>query len=168
SKYRPIKILATDYIFKPKIWKSLYTELLKAGACAIEVDVADPLGRGKDITCTSHSIKERNLIPVKQKEHKNTYNDDYNCGLVLRHTTISPDGNARPCALFPPYLHIFGNILEKGKSLFENDLVQKYYYISAPPINICSECTSKEYCEGCIFRGLSEKCDYRKTMGVVT
>ncbi len=167
SRYRPIRILATDYLFDSKAWNLLSAELKKQGAVTVECNIARPIGRGKEVTDTSKYLEERKEAPAPE-EGSNGYEEWYsysNCGLVLRHTAIGPDGNARPCALFPLDDQVgFGNIFERNLNLFKDPEIIRYYHMPAPSKEICGGCANLRYCEGCIFQGIYAKktsCNYK-------
>jgi len=168
SKCLPVRILATDYTFDPEIWKTLRAALIKQGASVAEFNIAMPLGRGTAITDVLNCLetKKRAFISMKSNPNDQLGGGCNNCGLILRHTVIDPDGNARPCALFPvDGVASLGNLFDKGKSLFEKPAVCKYYYIPQPSDKTCKGCPSKKYCRGCVFHGLYEnkkECAYKK------
>lgn len=167
SQYRPVRILGTDYIFDTKVWEILSIALKEYGAADVEYNIAKPIGRGENVIDISEYLRVRYGILTKEKTNEE-WESRFNCGLVLRHTAIDPDGNARPCALFPVD-HSFGNAFERGLSLFEDPEVIKYYYIQAPSKETCSGCTLQKYCEGCIFHGLyakNEMCNYKTKSGL--
>lgn len=174
SKYRPVRILATDSLFDSETWKSLSAELLRKGAAAAEVNIAMPLGRGNKVTAALHYLETKKLAFSGNKpQHENDLSgrgQNRNCDLVLRHTAVDPEGNARPCALFPANGHtavLFGNVLEEGKGLSEKASVIRYYYMPAPSNETCGGCRLEAYCDGCIFHGWEskERCKYKQEIG---
>lgn len=172
GKYRPIRILATDFTFDRKMYEAVSAELIRQGASTVEYNVAMPVGRGKEVTDALTYTKLKRGAQLESEVGKDEWWPDVwspNCELVLRHATITPDGSVLPCALFPiGDSASFGNIFEKGTSLFEDPAVYRFFSAPAPPGKACGNCELEQYCNDCIFVGLygnEKECTYKKEFG---
>ena len=159
SKIHPVRVIATDYFYNTKKFKNLIKKLKEIGVKQVDCSYVAPIGRAKKKISENTYLK---VYPIKEDGKEFTYNM-LNCGLGLRHTTVDPDGNLRPCALFPVSSN-FGNIFYDDL----DDIVKiltRLYLIKYPSRDICGSCAYVPYCNGCIYRGIynsNKNCNYRK------
>lgn len=136
------------------------------GAAAFSYNWVDDFGRGKHMMLEKNReeyrkfidyeqelIEEfRGLIPVVPYERKATSN----CGAGWRSVLIDPNGNIRPCALFPKEFSL-GNIFKQTyEEIFDSKLVHTLWKVQSPRFSdACQkECPSRGYCGGCYLKGI--------------
>ncbi len=126
----------------------------------IYINIAMPFGRGSKCTSieewlklSEHNTKDEEIRPALIKN---------NCGLPLRHLTIAPNGEVRPCAVFP-IEYSLGNIFEQKENFYKLKSVQSLARFKCPNEEICDSCAYYKYCEGCIRAGLQgSNCAYKQ------
>ena len=84
-----------------------------------------------------------------------------NCGLNFKHTVLDPEGNLRPCTLFPKDF-VTGSL--------ENGFNEEFNYLHslpAPSSKTCGDCSLLDFCAGCVFKGMfnsNKDCSYEKVI----
>ncbi len=157
GKTHPLRFILTDIDYFPKKAEIAKNLLKKKGVKKIDFSFVSPIGRAKDKITEEEYIKKYPPLNENQKPNLNLLN----CSLIFRHTSVSPDGNLRPCALFPTSF-VIGN-LDQGISNEFLSLNQ----LPCPSDKICGSCTYLDYCRGCILKGLSnsnKRCLYKKEL----
>jgi len=158
AKIHPIRIICTDYEFSLEKKEEVIKNLKRLGVKEIDFSYVSPIGRAKNKTTEDYYINKYDFS--KKDINKNSTLKNNNCGLIFKHNCIEPNGNIRPCALFPSN-YILGNIFNKMNFF---DLIF-LYNIPSPNKEICNNCSYYLYCRGCIYKGLSnsnKKCEYKK------
>jgi radical SAM protein with 4Fe4S-binding SPASM domain len=160
KKYVPIRIICTDIDYNVEKKNIVKKKLLDLGVSLVDFSYVSPIGRGKNKINESIYIDKfinNNLDGFFKKDLRINL---VNCGLLLKHSSVDPDGNIRPCALFPLNFKI-GNIFE-NLDFSENSFL---FEIPEPNKDICGECDFYKYCVGCIYKGLYNSkvnCKYKK------
>jgi len=154
TKKHAVRVILTDYLYNEDKAKRVKKLLKDIGVKDIDLSFVSPIGRGKN------KINELEYISKFKKDKKSSFTPNpINCGLIFKHTTIDPEGNLRPCALFPLDFKI-GSI--------RNFVLDKYKILAvlpSPNKKICKSCKYFDYCIGCIYKGLSnsnKNCNYKR------
>ena len=156
TKKHPVRIILTDFLYSKEKAEKVKRILKESGVKDIDFSFVAPIGRGKN------KINElENISKFKKDKSKNSFvPNPLNCGLIFKHTVINPEGNLRPCALFPQDFKI-GSI----KDNFVSEKYKRLGIIPSPNKKICKSCEYFDYCVGCIYKGLfnsNENCNYKK------
>jgi len=160
KKYLPLRIICTDIDYNLDQKDIVTKKLFELGVKLVDFSYVSPIGRGKNkITELTYIEKfvNNNLEDFNKKDMRINL---VNCGLLLKHSSIEPNGDIRPCALFPLNFKI-GNIYDTDNFL-ENSFLFK---IPEPNKEICGDCEFYNYCVGCIYKGLYNSkinCKYKK------
>lgn len=88
--------------------------------------------------------------------------------LILRHSTIDPLGNVRPCALFP-LDYTIGNIFKRGAAVYTNKNLQFLVTMPSPCAKFCANCRALTFCQGCVCKGIlqastTRSCTYHREL----
>jgi radical SAM protein with 4Fe4S-binding SPASM domain len=159
SKLHPIRIICTDYKFNLEKKKQVLKNLKKLGVRDIYFSYVSPIGRAKSQINEKDYIKMYKIKDSKVKDGF-TFNNS-SCGLIFKHNCIEPNGNIKPCALFPSNFTL-GNIFNENY-FFKN--FNDLYKLPSPNKEICKNCNYFKYCVGCIYKGLynsNKQCYYKK------
>lgn len=153
----PIRIILTDFLYDEKRRNEIEKLLIEKGTKDVDISFVAPIGRGKS------KINELEYVSKFGKEHerKSFTPNPFNCGLIFKHTAIDPQGNLRPCALFPVNYKT-GSISDGNGFVYKKNEV--LWTIPSPNQNICGNCEFIKYCSGCIYRGLfnsNKNCNYK-------
>jgi len=158
GKIHPLRFILTDVNYSDKKSQIVQRLLKNKGIKKVDFSFVSPIGRAKNKITELDYIKKYPLMNKNKKPNLNLLN----CSLIFKHTSISPEGDLRPCALFPASFKI-GEINKKfvtKKFLFLGNL-------PCPSKKICGTCDYLNYCNGCILKGLynsNESCLYRKEL----
>ncbi|MGS3970862.1 radical SAM protein [Staphylococcus pseudintermedius] len=163
-------------IYEDNMWEinDMANLVRKLGASAFSYNWIDDFGRGKKMNqlklnkLNNLSFAEfevdvvknnRDIIPLVPL----TKNKANNCGAGWRSIVMDPNGNIRPCALFPKEF-VIGNLKEQSyKDVFSSEIVNRLYSLQSPQKSkFCSdECSFKDYCAGCYLKGLNSNKNHR-------
>ncbi|PCF85758.1 radical SAM/SPASM domain-containing protein [Staphylococcus delphini] len=164
-------------IYEDNMWeiKDMAKLVRELGAQAFAYNWIDDFGRGKSID--EMKLNKQNDISFKEfevnvlKENKDIIplisineNKANNCGAGWRSIVMDPNGNIRPCALFPKEFKI-GNLKDSSyEEVFSSDIVNKLWKLQSPQSSsLCSkECPFSDYCTGCYLKGLNTNKNHRK------
>jgi len=154
----PVRMILTDIFYDSKKAEEAKEMLRGKGARDVDFSFVSPIGRGKE------KVSELEHLPRFPPLGEDGFTPTpLNCGLVFKHTAVGPDGNLRPCALFP--LEFCVGSIENGEGFIGSD--QKLWAIPSPNSEICGPCDLSRYCVGCIYKGLfnsNPDCNYRKSL----
>lgn len=111
SKIHPIRVICTDYKYNLKKKKEVVENLKKLGVKDVDFSYVSPVGRAKNKISEKDYIK---MYDIKEDKVKDgfTFNNN-SCGLIFKHNCIEPNGNIKPCALFPSDFKL-GNIFKEN------------------------------------------------------
>lgn len=141
---------------------------LNKGADLFAAATLNPFGRATapflhDFTPEQWAQFEKTMKKLQQTypdrifqlpEHAFQDYEQLNCGAGTRSVAVSPDGNVRPCVLYPEDLSL-GNIFENDfEKVFTNQFIELLNSLRTPGENSCGNCTYLSFCNGCIFRGI--------------
>lgn len=155
--YRPIRVGLVDFKYDKQKARNVKKILQEKNVQDLSFEVAYPVGRAahfiniEDYLSTSLELK---LHEVHKKENnKNSeLNKPHSCDLILKHSTLDPLGNVRPCALFPLDQTI-GNLFNDGVKVFRNKNLANFLTMPSPCKQICGNCEYLHYCQGCVYKG---------------
>lgn len=153
----PLRVILTDFLYDEKEKREIEERLREKGVKDIDFSFVAPIGRGEN------KINELDYISLLG----NCYDgmpftiNPFNCGLIFKHTAVAPEGNLRPCALFPTSYKI-GSIGDSDGFVDEKN--EALWTIPSPNKDICGDCEFLKYCSGCIYAGLfnsNKDCNYK-------
>ena len=163
-------------IYEDNMWEinDMANLVRDLGASAFSYNWIDDFGRGKTMDqlklnkLNNLSFSEFEIEVVKNNSdiiplvpiNKNKAN---NCGAGWRSIVMDPNGNVRPCALFPKEF-VIGNLKEQSyQDVFSSEIVNRLYLLQSPQkSSLCSdECSFKDYCAGCYLKGLNTNKNHR-------
>ncbi|UXR76160.1 MULTISPECIES: SPASM domain-containing protein [unclassified Staphylococcus] len=164
-------------IYEDNMWEiAEMAELVRnLGASAFSYNWIDDFGRGKEMDQLKlNKIGNVSFAEFEVEVVKNNSdiiplvpinkNKDDNCGAGWRSIVMDPNGNIRPCALFPKEF-VIGNLKKQSyEEVFSSEIVNHLYSLQSPQkSSFCSdECSFKEYCAGCYLKGLNTNKSSRK------
>jgi len=155
----PVRMILTDATYDAEKAREAEKKLRDVGVKEIDFSFVSPIGRGKS---KMDELGHLSIFPGADEQEGAFTPTPLNCGLVFKHTVIGPDGNLRPCALFP--LTYSTGTMDELSSKKNRTL----WTLPSPSEEICSPCDYEKYCRGCIYKGLfnsNRDCSYRKFIG---
>ncbi|MFO3693554.1 radical SAM protein [Staphylococcus felis] len=146
------------------------------GASAFSYNWIDDFGRGKTMDQLKlNKLDDLSFAEFEVEVVKNnsdiiplvpiTKNQANNCGAGWRSIVMDPNGNIRPCALFPKEF-VIGNLKEQTyEEVFSSEIVNRLYLLQSPQkSSFCSDkCGFKDYCAGCYLKGLNTNKNHRNS-----
>jgi MoaA/NifB/PqqE/SkfB family radical SAM enzyme len=143
TERHPVRIILTDYLYDCNKAKKAKKLLKNLGVKDFDFSFVSPIGRGKN------KINELEYISLFEKNEENSFTPNpFNCGLIFKHTAIDPEGNFRPCALFPLDFRIGSikkNFIEEYKILGVLPSPNKKYAIHVIILIIVQDVSIKDY-----------------------
>lgn len=156
----------------------------RLGTSVFGFNDVESFGRGATIEESNFDVKDSNIkyskyindVLVTNKDILHLIDqDDYligtkNCGAGVNRVVIGPDGELRPCVLYPHHRG-FGNIFDiEYTDLFQKKIFSDISDIEAPGIDSGCESTCKYlyHCKGCYIKALEHNVSFDKPCSWVT